>query len=318
MLTAIAAFIIDAIIGDPFGKYHPVALIGRLIVFLERVFYRESDSNGKKFFMGAVLVMIVLLFCYDVAAAIMHFSYYLPDWGSMLIGALVLSFTISPRSLARAGKGIYALLVFGELEKARKAVGMIVGRDTQELDEAEISRATVETIAENTVDGIIAPLFFYMVGGVPLAVLYRAANTMDSMLGYKNEKYLYFGRPAARLDDVLGLIPARITAVLFIVSAFLLGFDAAHALKVMRRDAKGHPSPNGGYAEATVAGALHIRLGGYNSYFGKKSFRAYMGDAIQKTAPRHIMECIRMMYTATVIFVIVLYACGMFWGLGFY
>ena len=307
MLTAISAFLIDAIIGDPNGKWHPVVLMGKLISFLERAFYRPADSDGKKFAMGAMLVIIVLLISYDVAAALMHFSYYLPGWGSAMVGALILSFMISPKSLAKAGKGICALLLLGNLEEARKKVGWIVGRDTDKLSEAEIARATVETIAENIVDGIIAPLFFFAIGGVPLAVLYRAANTMDSMIGYKNEKYLYFGRAAARLDDALNLIPARLTGLLFIVSAWLLGFDARHALNTMKRDADKHPSPNGGYAEATVAGALHIRLGGVNSYFGKESFRAYMGDPIQVTGPKHIMECIRMMYTATVLYLIGFY-----------
>ena len=199
------------------------------------------------------------------------------------------------------------LLAHDDIAGARRRVGWIVGRETAQLDAGEISRATVETIAENTTDGIIAPLFFFAIGGMPLAVLYRAANTMDSMLGYKNEKYLYFGRAAARLDDVLSYIPARITGLLFVVSAGFLGFDVRHALAVMRRDAAKHPSPNGGYAEASMAGALHIRLGGFNTYFGKKTFRAYMGDAIEQLAPHHIMESIRMMYTATVLFLITAY-----------
>ena len=307
MLTAICAFLIDAIIGDPRSSWHPVVLMGRLISFLERAFYGSADSDGKKFAMGGLLVLLVLLISYDAAAALLHFSYCLPGWGSALAGALLLSFMISPNSLAKAGKGIYALLLLDNLEEARKQVSWIVGRDTDKLSEGEIVRATVETIAENTVDGIIAPLFYFAIGGVPLAVLYRAANTMDSMLGYKNEKYLYFGRAAARLDDALNLIPARLTGLLFILGARLLGFDSRHALAMMKRDARKHPSPNGGYAEATVAGALHIRLGGMNSYFGKESFRAYMGDPIQELAPRHIMECIRLMYTAVILYLIGFY-----------
>ena len=309
MNIAILAFVIDTIIGDPHSKFHPVALIGRLISFLERLYYNKEDGNNKKFFYGAVLVLLVLFITYDVAAGIIQLAYFIPwEWGVELVEALLLAFTISPKSLAKAGRGIYALLITGELEKARKQVGWIVGRDTDKLDEAEIARATVETIAENTVDGIVAPLFFFVLGGVPLAFLYRAANTMDSMLGYKNEKYLYFGKAAAKLDDVLNYIPARITGVLFVIAASLLGFDAKNALQMMRRDADKHPSPNGGYAEATMAGALHIRLGGINSYFGKKTFRAYMGEAIEATAPKHIMEAIRMMYTATVLFLILAYA----------
>lgn len=315
MNVAILAFVIDTIIGDPRTKFHPVVLIGRLISLLERFYYRPEESDRRKFLSGSILVLIVLFLTYDVAAALLYLSYYIPwEWGQEIVAAFLLSFTISPQSLAKAGKGIYALLITGDLAEARKKVGWIVGRDTDKLDDSEIARATVETIAENTVDGIISPLFFFAIGGVPLAFLYRAANTMDSMIGYKNEKYLYFGRAAARLDDVLNYIPARLTGMLFVAAASLLGFDAGNALRMMRRDADKHPSPNGGYAEATVAGALHIRLGGINSYFGKKTFRAYMGEAIEATAPKHIMECIRMMYTATVLFLILVYAVLKFMG----
>ena len=308
MLTGIIAFLIDTIIGDPRTKYHPVVLMGKLIALLEHCFYRADDSDNKKFVMGIMLVIITLLISYEVAAAIMMLSYQIPfSWGSAAVGGLLLSFTISPNSLAKAGKGIYALLIMGELTEAREKVGWIVGRDTNDLDDAEIARATIETIAENTVDGIIAPLFFFVLGGVPLAVLYRAANTMDSMIGYKNEKYLYFGRGASKFDYVLNYIPARITAMLFLFSALILGFDYRNAYRIMQRDAAKHPSPNGGYAEATMAGALHIRLGGMNSYFGRKSFRAYMGDAMVLIVPQHIMAATRMMYTATVLFIIVLY-----------
>ena len=224
----------------------------------------------------------------------------------LVLSALLVSFTISPKSLAKAGKAIYARLVMDDLAGARQRVGWIVGRETQNLDAGEVTRATIETIAENTNDGIIAPLFFFAIGGAPLAVFYRAANTMDSMIGYKNDKYLYFGRAAARLDDVLGYIPARITGLLFLVSAGFLGFDARNALRMLRRDAKKHPSPNGGCCEAPMAGALHIRLGGYNTYFGKQYFRAYMGEPLRPLAAPQIMESIRMMYTATILFLI----CG--------
>lgn len=308
-MTAIIAFLVDTIIGDPNSRWHPVVLMGKLIGILEKRFYQKEDSDGKKFTLGAMLVLITLLVSYEAAAAVMMLSYRIPwSLGSAVVGGVLLSFTISPRSLARAGKGIYTLLILGELEEARRKVGWIVGRDTENLDDSEIARAAVETIAENTVDGIIAPLFFFIIGGVPLAVLYRAANTMDSMIGYKNDKYLYFGRAAAKLDDALNYIPARITGVLFIFAAWVLGFDYKNAYRVMLRDAEKHPSPNGGYAEATVAGALHVRLGGVNSYFGKKHFRAYMGDVIEMIAPKHIMESIRMMYTVTVMFILIAYA----------
>ena len=309
MLTGILAFLMDTVIGDPRTRFHPVALMGSLIAFLDRIFYREEDSDTKKLASGAVLTILVLLISYHVACAILQLSYRAGSpWAEYAISAMLLSFMISPKSLSAAGKEIYALLSDENLVEARRKVGWIVGRDTENLDAGEISRATVETIAENTVDGIIAPLFFYALGGVPLAVVYRAANTMDSMIGYKNEKYLYFGRAAAKLDDALNYIPARITGLLFVASAWILGFDHRHALAIMKRDAEKHPSPNGGYAEATVAGALHIRLGGVNSYFGRPSFRAYMGDALDTLSPKHIMASIRLMYTATVLFLLLSYA----------
>ncbi|SHK88548.1 adenosylcobinamide-phosphate synthase [Selenomonas ruminantium] len=308
-MTGILAFLLDCIIGDPQSKWHPVVLMGKLISMLERLFYHPADKDTRKFAWGAVLVLVVLWLVYAVAEGIMLLSYRIPwSWGSTAVGAIMLSFAISPKSLAKAGKELYGLLLAGDMTEARRKVGWIVGRDTDKLDEPEIARATVETIAENTTDGIIAPLFFFVLGGVPLAMAYRAANTMDSMIGYKNDKYLYFGRAAARLDDVLNYIPARITGVLFIFAAWILGYDYKFAYRMMLRDAKKHPSPNGGYAEATVAGALHVRLGGYNSYFGQQHFRAYMGEPLETLGIKHIMGAIRLMYTATVMFIIICYA----------
>ena len=303
MITAVVAFFIDALIGDPRSKFHPVVLIGNLISFLEKIFRRDSDGYIKKICKGGVLVALVLAISYGVGVLIFilaNVSGYLTM--KIFIEALVLSFMISPRSLADAGREIYFLLDAENIIQARKKVGWIVGRDTDYLNEAEIVRATVETVSENTVDGIISPLFYFAVGGLPLAIAYRAVNTMDSMLGYKNEKYLYFGRVAARLDDVANFIPARITGILFIAAAFILNLDYKNAFHMMKRDAMKHPSPNGGFAEATVAGALKIQLGGINSYFGVPHFRAYMGDPIESLEPEHILGAIRLMYTATIIF----------------
>lgn len=315
MMIAVLAFLIDTVIGDPNSRLHPVALIGKFISFLEHLLYPEKAGSTKKLAAGGVLVVLVLLVTGLVIYGIVYLSAFIRfPWGTELLQAFLLSFTISPKSLAQAGREIFTLLVYQKLGKAREKVGWIVGRDTDKLDAPEVVRATVETIAENTSDGIIAPLFFFAIGGVPLAMLYRAVNTMDSMIAYKNDRYLYFGRIAARLDDVLNFIPARITGMLFIVSAMILRFDARHALVIMKRDASGHPSPNGGYCEASLAGALHIRLGGYNSYFGKKTFRAYMGDAIEQLAAKHIMEAIRMMYTATVFFLLIIYAIAVVMG----
>ena len=303
IIIAVAAFLIDALIGDPRSRFHPVVLMGKLILILEYYLRRALDSNIMQVFKGGVLVLAVFAVSYDVGTLIEIFAEMTGSLtAEIFIEALALSFMITPRSLAEAGREIYFLLNMENLEQARYKVGWIVGRDTKNLNEAEITRATVETISENTVDGIISPLFYFAVGGLPLAVAYRAVNTMDSMLGYKNSTYLYFGKVAARLDDVANFIPARITAILFLMSALILNLDFVNAFKMLKRDADKHPSPNGGYAEATVAGALNIRLGGVNSYFGVPHFRAYMGDPNETLQAPHILAAIRMMYTATIIF----------------
>lgn len=305
MIVALFAFLVDIVVGDPRSRMHPVVLVGNLISSLEKLLYHEADTDNKKMVKGALLAAFVLVFAYHMAYLLVQLS---SQAGNPLLDtmvqALILSFTISPRSLSEAGRELFQLLEDGNIEKARFKVGWIVGRDTDKLSPAEVTRATVETIAENTVDGLIAPLFFFAVGGVPLAVLYRAANTMDSMLGYKNDRYLFFGRVPARLDDILNYIPARICGVLFVLSAMLLGFDYRAAWRIMLRDARKHPSPNGGWAEASVAGALGIRLGGYNSYFGKQHFRAYMGDPLKELQQGNIMECIRLMYSASILFLL--------------
>ena len=305
MITAVAAFLIDALIGDPRSKFHPVVLIGNLISLLEKILRREFDSPLQKIFKGGILVVAVVTISFGVGYGIEFLSQKIPSLTAQIfIQALTLSFMISPRSLGDAAQEIYSLLETENLAEARRKVGWIVGRDTQNLNDSEVARAAIETVAENTVDGIISPLFYFAIGGLPLAVAYRAINTMDSMLGYRNEKYLHFGRVAARLDDVANFVPARLTAILFLGAAGLLGLDVRNAFNMMKRDASKHPSPNGGWAEATVAGALNIRLGGMNYYFGQPHFRAYMGDPNEILEATHILGTIRLMYTATILFLI--------------
>lgn len=304
----VLACLLDCILGDPNSRYHPVVLMGHMISFLERHLYRVTDSAGKKLFAGGLLVFFVLFVVYDITRGLMFLLHTLPYLHlSIVLEAFVLSFMITPKSLAQVGMEIYALLKDKHIPEARRAVGRVVGRDTEALDEENIARASIETVAENTVDGIISPLFFYVLGGLPLAVCYRAANTMDSMLGYKNVKYLYFGRIAARMDDVLNYIPARLTGVLFIVASMLLRLDFRRALSMLWRDASKHPSPNGGYAEAPVAGALGIRLGGENYYFGERHFRAYMGEHRKSITSEEIHLTVRLMYTATILFLLLVY-----------
>lgn len=301
---ALAAVVIDKLIGDPRSFFHPVVLIGNFIALLERLLLRREHSAAHKKVAGFVLVITVLTITYLLVWGLMYILAAIHWLAELIGGAIILSFAITPRSLAEAGSEIKALLESGNLEQARSKVGWIVGRDTAKMDVSEATRATVETVAENIVDGIISPLFYFVVGGVPLAFLYRAVNTMDSMVGYKNEKYLNFGMAAARTDDVFNYVPARLTGILIIFAALLLGYNAKGAAKAIRRDAAKHPSPNSGISEAGIAGALGIRLGGLNYYGGIASFRAYMGDERAILSPNHISQTIKLMYIVTGLFLI--------------
>lgn len=297
--TPLVAVFVDLLIGDPRTRWHPVVLIGQLIAFFEKLLRRPGASVLSQQIAGAVLVLLVLGAVYSAVRALMHFLGAVHPLAELAGGALLLCFAITPRSLAAAGQEIGKYLLAGDLVRARAKVGWIVGRDTDRLDEGEITRATVETIAENIVDGIISPLFYVVIGGVPLAFMYRAVNTLDSMVGYKNEKYLHFGMVAARVDDVFNYIPARLTGLLLIIAADVLRYDAKGAWRAICRDASKHPSPNSGIPEAAVAGALGIRLGGLNYYGGVASFRAYMGVARQPLAAKHIEQTVRLLYLTT-------------------
>lgn len=299
-LVPILAFIIDCIVGDPRSNYHPVVLIGKVISFYEKIFYHEKDTNKRKFLYGACTVIATLVTVVLIGGIILMIAAHIADWLVSIVSAIILYITITPRSLAEAGHELFVLLKKGDIKEARRKVGWIVGRKTDDLDESEITRATIETVAENTVDGILSPLFWFALFGPLGALFYRTANTMDSMLGYKNDRYLYFGRVAARFDDIVNYIPARIGFLLFVFTAFIINFDGIKAWKIGLRDAKKHPSPNGGWAEAPVAGALHIRLGGYNVYHNRTTFREYMGDPIETMRGIHIQKTITMMYWVTV------------------
>lgn len=290
------ALCIDAILGDPRSNYHPVVLMGRVISFWEKILYRPTATDKEKFRDGVLLVIFTLTVVALVGAVILAIFSLFGFYGYVVGSALVLYTTITPKALARDANEIISLLAKGDLSTARQRLSWIVGRDTDRLDESEIARATIETVSENIVDGIISPFFYFLLLGPIGALLYRASNTMDSMVGYKNERYLYFGRAAAKWDDVLNYIPARLTAGLLLLAGWILHDDTARGYAMMKRDARKHPSPNGGYAEATVAGLLGIRLGGYNYYQGVAEFRAYMGDAQESMTRIHIKKTVQLMY----------------------
>lgn len=299
------AVVLDMVIGDPRVNWHPVILIGKLIAFLDNSLRTRSSTPTAQRIWGIVLVGIVLTSCYGGTILLLSAANHTFDLVGAVLAMLLLWSTIAAKSLAQAGLELYQLLTKGDISTARQKLAWIVGRDTGTLETEEIVRGTVETVAENIVDGIIAPLFYALLGGVPLAIAYRAVNTMDSMVGYKNERYLYFGWAAAKLDDVMNYVPARITGLLLMVVIACLGFNARRAWHTMVRDAAGHPSPNSGIPEAAVAGALGVRLGGLNYYQGIPSFRAYMGDCIHTLAPEHIRKTIIIMYAVTGLFTVI-------------
>ena len=305
--TILLAYIVDLIVGDPPRIPHPVIIIGKFISKLDNFFYRNDQSNRYKLFSGGLVVLLILFVTYGFTYSLIHFLNTIHPWLSWLASIWLISTTISAKGLRDVGLEIQKLLKEQNLPEARKKVGYIVGRDTDNLDEKELSRATVETIAENIVDGVTSPLFYAFIGGAPLAMTYRAVNTMDSMLGYKNDKYLYFGRIAARTDDVFNFIPARLTGLVIVFVALLLPkFSGRGAFKIFLRDSKKHPSPNSGYSESAVSGALKIQLGGTNYYQGKKSVRPYMGEPINELTHVMIPKTITIMLATSFFWVLLL------------
>lgn len=304
-LFLIMAIIIDLIIGDPLWITHPVVYIGRLISLLERIFRILAKSPGAQRIAGILEVLIVIVFTYLGTYFIIEFFYGLHYIVGIILSIYLLQSTIAIKGLVQAGNQIYGLLEQDKLSLAREAVNKIVGRDCDSLKEEGVVRAAIETLAENTSDGILAPIFFYLLGGVPLAMTYKAVNTLDSMLGYKNDRYRYYGWAAARLDDLVNLIPARITGICLCLAAGLTGQNLMRSCQIMFRDAAKHPSPNAGYPEGAVAGALGIRLGGINYYHGQASFRAYLGDKLREFKRQDIKIVNRMIYVSIIIFLLI-------------
>lgn len=289
-----AALALDRVIGDPAWLPHPVIGIGRLIKWLERRWNRADSRPLVRRLFGVCLALLIPTFSGLIVWLLLHELSLVRGWLSAVIAIWLTATAIAWKGLLSAGIDVYRCLARGDLQAARDKVGRIVGRDTADLTEEEVVRAAVETLAENIVDAIVSPALFAAVGGAPWAWVYRAVNTLDSMVGYKNDRYRIFGWASARLDDVCNYLPARITALLLWVAVWLTGADAKNAWRIMRRDAGKHPSPNSGMAEAMVAGALGVRLGGYNSYGGVVSLRAYMGDATRPLVASDIKRVARL------------------------
>ncbi|OMF44966.1 adenosylcobinamide-phosphate synthase CbiB [Paenibacillus peoriae] len=302
-LIILAAYLLDRLIGDPRWLPHPVIGMGHAISALEKLIRRQVRSDRGLKRAGILLPLIVAGGSFTLAWALLHLLAWIHPWLSIGVEMVLIATTIASKGLKDAGMAVYRALQADDLAAARRELGMIVGRDTQQLDEPEIVRGTVETVAENIVDAIISPLFYALIGGAPLALAYRAVNTLDSMVGYKNEKYLNLGWASARLDDVANYIPARLTAAMLVVAAWMYKRDAARSWRTVKRDARLHPSPNSGFPESAVAGALGIRLGGYNVYHGVRSFRSYMGDWIRPLESKDIRHTIQLMFAVSSMFV---------------
>ena len=298
------AYILDLILGDPHRIPHPVQIIGKLISFLEK---KLINLPNKKFY-GGVLNIIVLVTTFIVC-------YFLQK---IAIIEIYLMYTVfSTKCLADEGKKVYKILKENNLIKARRELSYLVSRDTENLEKKDIIRSTMETISENTVDGVIAPMFFMFLGGLPLAMVYKAINTMDSMLGYKNEKYKDFGYFSAKIDDAANFIPARITGgILIPVACFFLKYDFKSSIRIYFRDRKNHASPNSAHPESAVAGALGVQFGGKTTYFGKEYDKPVIGDKRKEFQTEDIKKNIRILYVTSFIGLGVFsLVWGIFWGM---
>lgn len=302
----IVGFVLDLLIGDPEGWPHPVIWIGRYISFAEKKL-RKRGGNLRK---SAVALNISTLLISMAASAAVLFVLYLLGKIWLFIGMCILSWwVLSAKCLAKEGSGVGRALSIS-LERGRKQVGRIVGRDTRELTQTEIIKATVETVAENTTDGVIAPMLYLLLGGPVLAMGFKAASTLDSMVGYLDEKYRDIGWFSAKLDDVLNWIPARLTGVLMCICAFPLGADGKNAFRIMKRDHANHLSPNCAWSESAVAGALHVQLGGTHMYFGKPIEKPTIGDDDRPIDIADIGRTNRLMFAAAALWALLLLALG--------
>lgn len=316
-IPLIAGFVLDRFFGDPLSRFHPVVLIGKIIGACDRKFRKGNSRDPAG---GILTVMIVCAVSAAVPAVILYLLDRYAGWICSTAAASLLCWQmLAARGLKTESMKVYEALAENDIEKARYALSMIVGRDTESLDETGIIRAAVETVAENTSDGVTAPMFYMAVFGVPGLFFYKAVNTMDSMIGYKNEKYMLFGRAAARLDDLLNFVPARITAVLMILAAAILpGMSGHSAAAVYRRDHRKSTSPNSGCTESVTAGALGIRLLGPAYYFGKLVDKAFIGDPVRLPEPADIPRTCRLMYLSSDLMLLLLVLPAVFAGMAIY
>ncbi|NFS28263.1 cobalamin biosynthesis protein [Clostridium botulinum] len=299
MIELTIGFLLDLIIGDPENPIHPVRIIGNFASKLEKLtrkLFKKCLKIGG-LLTWLIVISITFLINFFILKIVSDFNKYL----GIFLGGVVIYFCISAKGLVTEGYKVISLVRKDDIKAARKQLSFIVGRDTENLDKQDIIRAVIETIAENMSDGIIAPIFYAGLGGAPLAMAYKAVNTLDSMFGYKNDKYMEFGYFSAKLDDVFNYIPARITGVLIVLSAMILGYDYKRSFKIYKRDRYNHSSPNSAHPEAAMAGILGVQLGGENYYFGKLVKKQTIGESIKEIEVLDVDKTSKVLYCSAIL-----------------
>ena len=302
LYAVVGGFVLDAIFGDPAWLPHPVVFMGRVISRLEKFLRPRLPQTPQGELLGGGIVAFVLpvgTFLFTALACLGAAK--LSPWLGLALQMFWCGQALAAKGLVQESRNVYRQLQQEDLPAARKAVSRIVGRDTENLTAEGVTKAAVETVAENASDGVIAPLLYMLLGGAPLALTYKAINTMDSMLGYKNDRYLYFGRAAAKLDDVANYLPSRLAALLWVAAAFFTGNHADGAWHIWRRDRRNHASPNSAQTESACAGALGVQLAGPAFYFGKYYPKPTIGDPVRPIEPEDILRADRMMYAASLL-----------------
>ncbi|MFT9493689.1 adenosylcobinamide-phosphate synthase CbiB [Anaerosolibacter sp.] len=304
MLRIVIGYGMDLLFGDPYWLPHPIRFIGNGIKHVENILRKFFKGDRQERTGGMILTVVIVALTYGITYLLLHMAGMIHPYLKIGLETFLIFQILATKSLDRESRKVYIQLKEGNMPEARKYLSYIVGRDTKDLDANEITRGTIETVAENISDGIIAPLIYIYIGGAPLGMAYKAINTLDSMVGYKNEKYLNFGRASARLDDFMNYIPARLTAFFIVAAAAFLGYNWKDGVKITKRDCRNHKSPNSGYPESAVAGVLGIQIGGTNTYFGEKVHKPTIGDPTRPLEKDDIKRTIGIMYAAS--------AAGMF------
>nr|WP_302636624.1 adenosylcobinamide-phosphate synthase CbiB [uncultured Clostridium sp.] len=307
LVALVMGYILDLIFGDPYWMPHPVRFIGNLISILEKVIRRFMPKTKRgEYIGGIILTVMVVSISMVIPLVIILMAKSINTYLALTVETFMCYQILATKSLKVESMKVYDELAKNDLPSARKAVSMIVGRDTKDLTFSGVAKAAVETVAENTSDGIIAPMIFIAIGGAPMGFFYKAINTMDSMVGYKNERYINFGRFAAKLDDVVNYLPARISAYQMILSSFFLRYDYKNAFKIYKRDRYNHASPNSAQTESVCAGALDVQLAGNAYYFGKLYEKPTIGDDIREINYDDIKKANRLLYCTSIISIVII------------